>query len=72
VRSALAMHNGNKLKAARELGISRCYLHRMLNQLSVAGEEEAELQEGDVEILREEPKPAMTPGGVLRSSARIA
>jgi len=73
VRSALAMHNGNKLKAARELGISRCYLHRLLNQLSVAeaGEEEAELQEGDVEILREEPEQAKTPAGVLRS-ARIA
>jgi len=74
VRSALAMHNGNKLKAARELGISRCYLHRLLNQLSVAeaGEEESELQEGDVEMLREEPKTAMTPRGVLRASARIA
>jgi DNA-binding NtrC family response regulator len=80
VRSALAMHNGNKLKAARELGISRCYLHRLLNQLRVVegreaaevGEEEAELQEADVEILREEPEPAMTPVGLLRSSARIA
>ncbi len=80
VRSALAMHNGNKLKAARELGISRCYLHRLLNQLRLIEgreaadvmEEEAELQEGDVEILREEPEPAMTPAGVLRSSTRIA
>jgi DNA-binding NtrC family response regulator len=47
VRSALAMHNGNKLKAAKELGISRCYLHRLLNQLNVGGgaEEEPELQE---------------------------
>jgi hypothetical protein len=79
VRSALAMHNGNKLKAARELGISRCYLHRLLNQLSVvegreaaeAGEEEAELQEAEVEILRDEPERAMSPTG-LRSSARIA
>src|SRR5713226_1866463 len=68
VRSALAMHGGNKLKAARELGISRCYLHRLLNQFSVvgsreaaeAGEEEAELQAGDVDVdtLREEPEPA--------------
>jgi DNA-binding NtrC family response regulator len=32
VRSALAMHDGNKSKAAQELGISRCYLHRLLNQ----------------------------------------
>ena len=36
VRSALGMHLGNKLKAARELGISRCYLHRLLNQLEIA------------------------------------
>ncbi len=35
VRSALRMHSGNKLKAARELGISRCYLHRLLNQLKI-------------------------------------
>jgi DNA-binding NtrC family response regulator len=35
VCSALRMHEGNKLKAARELGISRCYLHRLLNQLSI-------------------------------------
>jgi DNA-binding NtrC family response regulator len=83
VRSALAMHNGNKLKAARDLGISRCYLHRLLNQLNVIGggealeipelegaEEEAELQEADADIMREEPK-VMTPVG-LRSSARIA
>ena len=78
VRSALVMHNGNKLKAARELGISRCYLHRLLNQLGVVegreaaevGEAEAELQEGDGETLREEPE-TVTPAG-LRSTARIA
>src|SRR5947208_164424 len=47
VRSALATHTGNKLKAAKELGNGRCYLHRMLNQLEVAEaqEEEADLQE---------------------------
>ena len=37
VRSALRMHSGNKLKAARELGISRCYLHRLLNQFNMNG-----------------------------------
>jgi transcriptional regulator with PAS, ATPase and Fis domain len=35
VRSALRMQAGNKLQAARELGISRCYLHRLLNQLNI-------------------------------------
>jgi DNA-binding NtrC family response regulator len=37
VRSTLRMHSGNKLKAAKELGISRCYLHRLLNQLKIEG-----------------------------------
>lgn len=35
VRSALKLHNGNKLKAAKELRISRCYLHRLLKQLNI-------------------------------------
>jgi transcriptional regulator with PAS, ATPase and Fis domain len=39
VRSALRMHRGNKLKAARELGISRCYLHRLLNQFKMVDSE---------------------------------
>ncbi|HKW17727.1 MAG TPA: sigma-54 dependent transcriptional regulator [Terriglobales bacterium] len=57
VRVALGLHNGNKLKAAKELGISRCYLHRLLNQLEVPDareadreddrEEETELQESE-------------------------
>src|SRR5207244_2151748 len=87
VRSALAMHNGNKLKAAKELGISRCYLHRLLNQLSVAEgaegeEEEAELQEEvSGELVREEEEPAIAPAAArtdavpvrpFRSSMRIA
>ena len=33
VRSALETHGGNKSKAAQELGISRCYLHRLLGQV---------------------------------------
>ena len=43
VRAALRMHGGNKLQAARELRISRCYLHRLLNQLNIheAGGKEA-------------------------------
>jgi DNA-binding NtrC family response regulator len=63
VRSALRAHSGNKLKAARELGISRCYLHRLLNTFKVNGyptadesldwtleaESEAEAQESNLE-----------------------
>ena len=71
VRSALGTHSGNKLKAAKELGISRCYLHRLLNQLNVAGgpEEEAELQEdlGGVSDADDDPIPSI---GEMR--ARIA
>jgi DNA-binding NtrC family response regulator len=75
VRSALAMHNGNKLKAARELGISRCYLHRLLNQLSVAeaGEGEAELQDKDLdERLEEDAAERIATVRAFRSAARIA
>jgi hypothetical protein len=69
------MHNGNKLKAARELGISRCYLHRLLNQLNVAGavEGEAGLQEKDVdERLDEDAAESIAPVSAFRSAARIA
>jgi DNA-binding NtrC family response regulator len=37
VRSALRIHSGNRLKAAKELHISRCYLHRLLKQLNIEG-----------------------------------
>jgi DNA-binding NtrC family response regulator len=55
VRSALAKNDGNKLQAAKELGISRCYLHRLLNQLNVTegAEEEPELQEDLLEVSAE-------------------
>ena len=75
VRSALAMHEGNKLQAARELGISRCYLHRLLNQLNVAevSGTETELQGKDAEeLLDDDPARTITPTGVFRASARIA
>ncbi len=42
VRAALRLSNGNKRKAAQELQISRCYLHRLLNQLNIEGEPVAE------------------------------
>ena len=75
VRSALAMHSGNKLKAAKELGISRCYLHRLLNQLNVleGAASEAELQEdfGGVPEDDEEDV-AISRVNVLRPATRIA
>ena len=49
VRSALRMHSGNRLKASLELGISRCYLHRLLNQFNLAG-----AQEGEPDVAEEE------------------
>jgi DNA-binding NtrC family response regulator len=74
VRAALAMHNGNKLKAAKELGISRCYLHRLLNQLTAAetGEEEIELQREDVDGGLEDAAQSIAPASVFRAAARIA
>jgi DNA-binding NtrC family response regulator len=36
VLAALRAHSGNKLRAARELRISRCYLHRLLNQFGIS------------------------------------
>ena len=73
VRSALGMHNGNKLKAAKELGISRCYLHRLLNQLNVGldTEEEPELQE-EAEAQNERQGTPVATMGTLRAAARIA
>ena len=75
VRSALSMHKGNKLKAARELGISRCYLHRLLNQLTGAeiGREETELQREDIDQELTNPVPAsIRPSAVSRPATRIA
>jgi two-component system, NtrC family, response regulator HydG len=74
VRSALAVHGGNKLKAAKELGISRCYLHRLLNQLNVAdgAEEEAELQEDLRGVPEDGRETAISPVTPMRRAARIA
>jgi len=49
VRAALRVHSGNRLRAAVELGISRCYLHRLLNQFNLADEEtpQEELEEDE-------------------------
>jgi len=40
ILAALRAHGGNKLKSAKELSISRSYLHRLLNQLDIRTEEE--------------------------------
>jgi transcriptional regulator with PAS, ATPase and Fis domain len=64
VRSALGMHLGNKVKAARELGISRCYLHRLLNRLEID-----DLALGEValpEDYEETPEPAPGLGVLVR------
>jgi DNA-binding NtrC family response regulator len=55
VRSALRMEAGNKLQAARKLGISRCYLHRLLNQLEIAPvvlEDSEETESQGVQVAR--------------------
>src|SRR5579864_2638948 len=74
VRSALEVHRGNKLKAAKELGISRCYLHRLLNQLNVEGSAEAEPElPEEVGASQDELDNASMPAmGALRAAARIA
>jgi two-component system response regulator HydG len=78
VRVALTMHNNNKLKAAKELGISRCYLHRLLNQLEeedgsrddAAGQEEADVQEPEefpaVQVRSESPKKELSDRDAVR------
>ncbi len=45
VLAALRAHGGNKLRAARDLHISRSYLHRLLKQLDIPAEEEETLVE---------------------------
>jgi transcriptional regulator with PAS, ATPase and Fis domain len=79
VRVALTMHNNNKLKAAKELGISRCYLHRLLNQLEeedgsrddVGGQEEVDVQEGQefpaVQVRSESPKKELSDRDAIRA-----
>jgi two-component system response regulator HydG len=68
VRSALRMHSGNRLKAAVELGISRCYLHRLLNQFNLAEEETQEELDKDEPVTRFE----RTAPATQRLTARIA
>jgi DNA-binding NtrC family response regulator len=50
ILAALRTHSGNRLKAARELRISRSYLHRLLKKLEISGQSgEAEEPEDGLE-----------------------
>ena len=66
VRSALRVHSGNKLKAALELGISRCYLHRLLNQFNLTDEETF-----PKEVDQEDESLPQTFGGQRSESSRL-
>ena len=57
VRSALRMHSGNKLQAAKELGISRCYLHRLLNQFGLAGDQASQQDADDIDETSSDSQP---------------
>ena len=67
VRSALRMHSGNKVKAAKELEISRCYLHRLLNQLNITG---SAPEEDSQETEARRPSGVRAGGEELRMGAR--
>jgi hypothetical protein len=69
VRSALRMHAGNTLRTARKLGISRCYLHRLLNQLEIAP---VALEEEDSEEMESQAVSVSRPSGDLGIAARVA
>ncbi len=69
VRSAMRVHGGNKSRAAQELGISRCYLHRLLNQLNMPDED---LSEADEPAGEEEAPKMRSERGRLGPAAQIA
>lgn len=69
VRSALRKHNGNRSKAALELGISRCYLHRLLNQLTLSDEDESEEVGNEIEDTVDEQPASVT--AAIRTTVRI-
>jgi DNA-binding NtrC family response regulator len=72
VRSALRTQAGNKLQAARELGISRCYLHRLLNQLEINDVVAGPINEEDLEELTSAAVSAARGGARELRIARVA
>jgi two-component system response regulator HydG len=78
IRAALAKHDGNKLKAAKELGISRCYLHRLLSQSAFVEAREDEVDSRVVDdipearLMGEDLRPTVDRVRVFRSAVRIA
>ncbi len=72
VRSALRMQAGNKLQAARELGISRCYLHRLLNQLNINEAVAGAMNDDDFEETSPAAVPAARGGTRELRIARVA
>ena len=72
VRSALAKHHGNKLKAAKELGISRCYLHRLLNQLEAMEADEVESELPGAEADLGDVDAPISASSVLGAAGRLA
>ncbi len=72
VRSALRMRAGNKLQAARELGISRCYLHRLLNQLNINEAVAGAMNDDDFEETSPAAVPAARGGTRELRIARVA
>ena len=63
------MHSGNRVRAPIQLGISRCYLHRLLNQFNLAAEEMAQEEfEDDEPMIRDFEVPH---AGSKRPMARV-
>lgn len=66
LRTTLRLHNGNKLRAAQELRISRCYLHRLLNQLDLQVPP-VEAEDGDTQLPSQEAALGVLEDGVEES-----
>ena len=70
VRSALEMHSGNKSKAAQELGISRCYLHRLLGQVDEGNMHRLGADDEELSTELEPPAPKSEETGIPEQPKR--